>query len=222
MDKDKIFILKKIQKFRDKKWIPDYESFSNLDIDKSVLKSMVLDGLIRDNGFFSLTEKGECILANNLVVESQGAVLKEKICFDSNIFDEITTGELNVADLIKLKERLEYYITHIQVDEINECPDKDKRARLFLIMGKLAPIIIPTTSFVLGKSRLGEARLGDGQIFEELRNGNLKNTGDALIGEVSIKEGITLVTQDIKLRKYVNSNNGNAIDVNEFITKYVK
>lgn len=80
MDKDKILILKKIQEFRDKKWIPDYESFSNLDIDKSILKSMVLDGLIRDNGFFSLTEKGECVLANNLIVESQGAILKEKIC----------------------------------------------------------------------------------------------------------------------------------------------
>ncbi len=221
MDNDKTLILKKIQEFRDKKWAPDYESFSNLNIDKSLLKSMVLDGLIRDNGSFSLTEKGECVLANNLIAESQGAIFKEKICFDSNVFDEITNGKLNIADLIKLKEKLEYYITHIQVDEINECPDKEKRAKLFLMMGKLAPIIISTTSFVLGKSRLGEARLGDGKIFEELRNGNLKNTEDSLIGEVSIKEGIILVTQDIKLRKYVNSNNGKAINIDEFKIKYL-
>lgn len=222
MDKDKILILKKIQEMRDKKTFPDYESLSKENIASGMLKVMVSEGLLCYNNVFSLTENGDKVLSNYLILNSQNLIIKEKICFDSNVFDEMVSGNLNISDLIALKEKLEYYITHIQVDEINECSDKDKRSRLFLIMGKLSPIIIPTTSFILGKSRLGEARLGDGHIFEELKNGNIKNTEDALIGEVSIKEGIILVTQDIKLKKYVNSNNGKAINVDEFIIEYIK
>lgn len=221
MDKIKILILQKIQEMRDKKTFPDYESLSKENIASGMLKVMVSEGLLCYNNVFSLTENGDKVLSNYLILNSQNLIIKEKICFDSNVFDEMVSGNLNISDLIALKEKLEYYITHIQVDEINECSDKDKRSRLFLIMGKLSPIIIPTTSFILGKSRLGEARLGDGHIFEELKNGNIKNTEDALIGEVSIKEGIILVTQDIKLKKYVNSNNGKAINVDEFIIKYL-
>lgn len=217
MDKEKIKALKIIQEARDNNWSPDYESLERRGIDSSVLNNMITEGLIRWGGIFSLTEKGEQALQNYLLIEKADEQKdKYKILFDSNIFDEIIAGNLEIGELTKFKEKAEFYITHLQVDEINECSDKEKRAKLFLFMGKLAPIIIPTSSFILGKSRLGEARLGDNIIFEELRKGNINHTEDALIGETAIKENLILVTNDKTLIKRVNSKEGQAMNLQEF------
>jgi len=141
---------------------------------------------------------------------------KIKVIFDSNIYDLIADGSLNINLLSEKKEDFELYITHIQIDEINQCPDKDKRARLFLFKSKLSPIVIPTESLILGTSRLGEARFGDGKILEEIRKENLNNTKDALIGETAIKNNLLLVTEDNQLKKKLISLNGKAINLEEF------
>ena len=141
---------------------------------------------------------------------------KTRVIFDSNVYDLIANGNLDITLLSEKKEDFEFYITHIQTDEINKCSDEDKRARLFLFITKLSPIVIPTESFILDKSRLGEARLGDAKIFEEIRKENLKHTGDALIGEVAIKNKFILVTEDIQLKNKVISLNGKAISLEDF------
>lgn len=214
MDEKKINALKKIQEFRDKKISPDYESLGKEGFDKSLLRVMKSEGLIKWGGVFSITEKGEKALREYLIINSSKIDEKLKIILDSNIFDDIISGNLKIDDSVKTKA--EFYITHLQVDEINKCPDEEKRAKLFLFMGKASPVIIPTSSFVLGRSRLGEARLGDGIIFEELKKGNIKHTEDALIGETAIKENLILVTQDKTLKNKVNSQGGKAIDLTEF------
>ena len=218
MDKIKIEALKEIQELRDMNSSPDFETLKKKGFHPSLLRAMIKEGLIRYGGVFSLTEKGEEVLKNYLITESlqKQTKTKLKIIFDTNIFDEILNGSLNINDLIQFKEKAEFYITHIQVDEINKCSDKERRAKLFLLMGKLQPIIIPTSSFILGKSRLGEARLGNGIIFKDLQQGNMKHASDALIGETSIREGLILVTNDKTLRKRVNSRGGKAISVDEF------
>lgn len=141
---------------------------------------------------------------------------KNKVIFDSNIYDLVADGTLNIDLLSEKKDDFELYITHIQIDEINKCSDEDKRARLFLVKSKLSPIVIPTESSILGTSRFGEARFGDGKIIEEIRKGNLKHTEDALIGEVAIKNDYILVTEDGKLKNKVNSLNGTAMSLKEF------
>lgn len=216
MDKKKIEILKKIQECRDNNISPDFESLGKEGFEKSILRVMIKEELINWAGVFSLTEKGEKILRDYLIVESQKQKDKLKILFDSNIFDEIIAGNLKINEIVKFKENAEFYITHLQVDEINDCSNIEKRAKLFLFMAKLAPIVISTSSFIPDKSRLGEARLGDGIIFKELKNGNGKHTDDALIGETAIKEKLTLVTNDRTLRNKVNSKGGNAISSEEF------
>lgn len=216
MDKRKIEVLKKIQEFRDKHILPDFESLNKEGFDNSFLRAMINEGLINFDGVFSLTKKGEDVLRDYLLIESVNKKDKIKIIFDSNVFDDLISGNLNIEEVIKFKEKAEYYITHVQVDEINECIDKEKRAKLFLFMGKIQPIIIPTSSFVFEKSRLGEARFGNGIIFEELKKGNIKHTSDALIGETAIKERLILVTKDNALRNKVNSKEGRAITLEEF------
>ena len=155
MDEKKINALKKIQEFRDKKNSPDFESLEKEGFDKSTLRVMENEGLIRFAGVFSITEKGEQILRDYLVIDSTKKDDKLRIILDSNLFDDIVTGNLKIDE--NIKKKAEFYITHIQVDEINKCSDEEKRAKLFLFMGKASPVIIPTASFILGKSRLGEA-----------------------------------------------------------------
>ena len=54
-----------------------------------------------------------------------------KLILDSNIFDELVNGNL---DLNFIKESgYEIFITHIQVDEINNCQTK-KKGQDFLIL----------------------------------------------------------------------------------------
>ena len=159
--------------------------------------------------------EGEKILREERLIEMPRKN-KIKVIFDSNIYDLIADGSLNINLLSEKKEDFEFYITHIQIDEINKCPDEDKRARLFLFKSKLSPIVIPTESIILGTSRLGEARFGDGKILEKIRKENLNHTQDALIGETAIKNNLLLVTEDNQLKKKAISLNGKAINLEEF------
>jgi rRNA-processing protein FCF1 len=145
--------------------------------------------------------------------------VKEKYIFDTNIFDDIISEKLKVSDIIKYEnyKKVEIYITHIQIDEINRCSDVDKRARLNIFMVKIRPILIPTTSAAYDVSRYDESKFGDGIIFNKIKKGNIKHVEDALIGETAIKEGIILVTNDRRLKKMVIELGGNALFLNEFI-----
>lgn len=64
-----------------------------------------------------------------------------KVILDSNVFDDVVKGKIDL-DIFE-KNNIEVCITHIQVDEINECPDKEKRALLFNSMTALRPEKIP-------------------------------------------------------------------------------
>ena len=180
----------------------------------------VNDSKISESSIELLPKGMEVVLGKrDYFTEGEKAVEKKdkiKIIFDSNIYDLIADGSLNIDLLSKRKEDFEFYITHIQTDEINKCSNEDKRARLFLFTTKLSPIVIPTESFILDKSRLGEARLGDAKILEEIRKENLKHTEDALIGETAIKNHLLLVTEDSQLKNKVNSLNGREISLEEF------
>jgi rRNA-processing protein FCF1 len=179
---------------------------NNLKLGESTVKLLPkgMEVVLGKRDYF--TEEGKVVEKKN----------KIKVIFDSNVYDLVANGTLNINWLSEKKEDFELYITHIQTDEINKCPDEDKRARLSLIVTKLSPIVIPTESFVLNKSRLGEARLGDAKILEEIRKENLKHTEDALIGETAIKNNLVLVTEDNQLKNKVNSLDGKAINLEDF------
>jgi len=138
-----------------------------------------------------------------------------KLIFDSNVFDDLIKGKLDLEIIKNIS--LENYITHIQVDEINECPDKEKRAKLFNFMTEIRPEKIPTESFIIGTSRIGYAKIGDGNLIKELRMENYKKTNDALIGETAIENNLTLITNDRKFKNKVIQLGGIALTVDELI-----
>ncbi len=220
-DKRKIEVLKIIQEGKDNNWSIDFESLEKKSYDKGFLKAMITEGVVGWSGVdFYITEKGDKILRDYLIIESQDKEqAKIKVIFDSHIFDKIVDGDLDINLLEKNKEQYEFYITHIQIDEINRCPDEEKRAKLLLFKTKIRPIVIPTESIVLGTSRFGESKFGDGELLEKLRKDNPKHTKDALIGETAIRNNLLLVTNDDILCKRVNSNGGTAITLEEFMKK---
>jgi predicted nucleic acid-binding protein len=103
--------------------------------------------------------------------------------------------------------------THVQVDELNKTRDEERRARLFLRFATTVDSVIPTESFVLDVSLLDYSKLGDGGLYgtlkaelDSLNKGKTNNAQDALIAEVAIANGYTLLTADYHLaevtRKY--------------------
>ena len=130
------------------------------------------------------------------------------------MFDDLVSGKLELSFLEKTKA--EVFVTHIQVDELNKCPDTERRANLFLQMTEVRPQKIPTESFIIGTSRIGSAKIGNGVLIKKLRMENLKRTNDALIGETAIKNNLTLITNDKKLKNKVIELGGKALTVSEF------
>ena len=108
-----------------------------------------------------------------------------------------------------------FAITHIQVDEINKTKDEERRARLLLAQARLRCELIPTQTFLFGRSRFGLAKLGDGALFSNLKgeldglNGRKENNDrDALIAEAAIANGHTLLTADEDLRAATEKHGG--------------
>jgi rRNA-processing protein FCF1 len=166
-------------------------------------------------GIYYSFKKGIKQRKEELIKELKKSKDRIKVMFDNNILNKIVEGELDI-EKIKKSDKFEFYATHIQTDEASNCNDENRRAMLVLNLTKLSPIIISTESAIFGTSRLGECKFGDGKTIENLRQGNNKHTKDALIGEVAIKKGIVLVTNDKTLKSRVNTNSGRAIDLEEF------
>ncbi len=80
-----------------------------------------------------------------------------KCMFDTNVFNRILDS---VISLQSLTNRVVAHATHIQRDEINNTTDPERRAALAQVFVDVISTSAPTSSFVLGVSRLDEARLG--------------------------------------------------------------
>jgi predicted nucleic acid-binding protein len=111
----------------------------------------------------------------------------------------------------------EFYITHVQYDELNNVPDKDKerRAQLSLVTAKLRPKLIPTESTAWDVTRWDQAKLGEGATYNDVRAAldarnrrKANNPQDALIAESALKNGWTLLTADRDLADVVEDRGG--------------
>lgn len=134
--------------------------------------------------------------------------------FDTTVFNDILNNKFDTKTFPK---DCDYFVTHIQFDELCSTKDSGRRKQLLSIFESIGEREIPTESVVLNVSRLGKAKLGDGKILEELRKGNLKHTEDALIGETAIKNSLILITDDDTLFKRVNKLGGEAIKLCDFL-----
>jgi hypothetical protein len=136
---------------------------------------------------------------------------------DTTAFNRLIDGKF---DLAVLPEDAEFIATHVQIDEINRTQNEDRRGRLFLYFAKSIQKIVPTDSFVLGISRLGEANLGDGRFYSAIKSAldeknhrKPNNLKDALIAEVAVLHGHILVTSDRDLKQVVEDLGGQVVYV---------
>lgn len=137
-----------------------------------------------------------------------------KYVLDTNIFNKLIDGIISVE---QLPNDGEFVASHIQVDEINNTTDKERRARLLLQFTQLRPQIMPTESAVWGVSRWNHAKW-DVPAYEGLRheldalnNGKPNNAHDALIAEVALTNGCTLLTADRHLVEVVKERGGKVV-----------
>jgi predicted nucleic acid-binding protein len=126
--------------------------------------------------------------------------------FDTNIFNCIINGSI---DSKKLINRF-FYATLIQLDEIRATSNIERRSRLEDVFTQIIKEQIPTESFVIGVSRINQAKVSDGskyyqlmQRLNELNKGKENNLQDVLIAETALANNLTLVTHDRDLSQVI-------------------
>ena len=146
-----------------------------------------------------------------------------KFMLDTNAYNQLLDNDISVDDL-----KGEFFTTHIPEDELNNTRVEDRRKKLNAKFkeihqkelptesavwdtskwnkAKWTDSDTPTESFVLGTSRLGGAKLGDGvsydkilEFLEKIKPNDRGNIKDALIGETASKQDMILVTDDYGL-----------------------
>jgi hypothetical protein len=141
---------------------------------------------------------------------------------DSNIFDKIINNEKLKIRMLELKntKQIKILTTHIQIDELGATSDIAKRGKLLECANEICECI-PTMGVVLGVSRIGMARLSDGEEIEKIRERNLKRTRDALISSTASSDADFLVTEEHSFASRVRRNltNVQVLNFNEFVKK---
>jgi len=138
-----------------------------------------------------------------------------KYVVDTSILNKLVEGVLTPDHL---PTDGEFVASHIQIDELNQTKDEEKRAQLFLTFATIVKEIVPTETFIIGVSRLDHGKLSDGELFEKLRNElnrlngeKENNTMDALIAEIAINNGYTLLTADYHLQRVAKDSGCNVL-----------
>ncbi|MEM4254480.1 MAG: hypothetical protein QXR48_03810 [Candidatus Woesearchaeota archaeon] len=183
--------------------------------DKQFVKEDMYKGIGVLEGIYYSYKKNIKKRKEELVKSLKQSKDKIRVMFDNDVLNKIAEGQIDIDKIIQ-SDKFVFYATHIQTDQVSRCPDEEKRKILTLNLTKLEPIILPTESFISGTSRLGEAKLGDTKALDKIRQQNPNHAEDALIGEVAIKKGILLVTNDKTLKARVNANGGRAVNLEEF------
>ncbi len=121
---------------------------------------------------------------------------------DTNIFNRILDSEERELDFKHFQTSdSQFYVTHVQRDEINKTPDESRRQELLKIFLEIS-INIPTKSALWGVSKWGVSNWPKDNLVSEILTelDRLKkkknNNKDALIADTAIKNDMTLLTED--------------------------
>jgi predicted nucleic acid-binding protein len=146
-----------------------------------------------------------------------------KYLFDTNVFNRIF--ELEIEEEWFPRDA-QYFMTHIQRDELAKTPDPLRRLHLMFVLSSVGPTSISTASAMWNVSKWDQCEWGseDG-LFQKMlkslnaRNGGKKNNGsDVLIGETALRNDCRLVTDDADLATVVREFHGKTMTFSEFLT----
>jgi len=142
------------------------------------------------------------------------------VIFDSNVFDGLVDGRMDLTLIAKSKERgYSYFITSLQSDEIANIPDskRDKRKMMILFLILVKPDVLPIETFVFNHSRLDFGKLGNAEVYSKLLKSDNSNINDALIGETAFNNKYILVSEDKELIKNFIKLGGDGKTITEFV-----
>jgi hypothetical protein len=123
---------------------------------------------------------------------------------DTNVVDKLVADGALVDRLQRLvgDGQVRLLFTHLQVDEVMETPESNpKRQQLVNVLARLPAELVPTYGFIVGRSRLDNARLTGDQgaaLIERLRGPDRKHTEDAVIATTAWKDGATFVSAETR------------------------
>lgn len=139
---------------------------------------------------------------------------------DTQVFDRVLDGKISLAAFRGWR----VLVTGIQRDELSKAKEP-RRTELLVTFEAISPEVVPASSFAfdIEGAGWGQACWNDGsETFEKMRarlreldskNKNaLNQERDILIAETSIKNGVTLVSDDRNLRQVVSEFGGRAIE----------
>lgn len=156
---------------------------------------------------------------NMIIKEKETFQTNKDILVDSNIIDDLISNKITEKEIKEAKQKgFNFFITHIQSDEISKCKNEEKRAKLTLFLTKLSPKIVETESLVMDLSRLDYAKMGAGDIMRKITGDtkDLRKYKDGLIGETALAKNYILLTNDTILSKKIKKIGGNSISSEEF------
>jgi hypothetical protein len=118
---------------------------------------------------------------------------------DTMIFDKIVADADVLARLNDQGCPVTVISTHVQDDELAAIGDESKRAAV----ARVPRENVPTADFVAGFSRLGMARLGEGEVYEQVRGEvkSPKHSRDGIIAGTAKTDADVLVTDDHRLAR---------------------
>jgi rRNA-processing protein FCF1 len=153
--------------------------------------------------------------------------VNNRFMFDTNIFNRILDEKIDINNFSK--KEYDYFVTHVQYDELNKTRDSERRKKLLKVFKSLHKKEIATESCLMNISKMNKSKMGNGNLHKKILSELQKLEGkkkskhnqpiDALIVETSLSNSIVLVTNDIKLKKLMGSIGGTAISLQEFIKK---
>lgn len=139
-----------------------------------------------------------------------------KYLLDTCVFNWIVNGTHTLLDL----PDGEYLVTHIQRKEIEKTRDGERKKALLSSFESCEPDQIPTKVLVFGISRLGQAALGNLDVYKRIyaklcaldSNGrkHTSHQADAITGATAHAKGVGLVTADANffqvMREFIPEN----------------
>ena len=154
------------------------------------------------------------------------SMVAEGHILDTNLFNDVADGKV----LLSAFAGRRLFATHVQLDELNNTPDIERREKLCASFQRVAPDQLITSGAIWGVSKWGEAAWPEDDLLDRMRpvleeldkKARKKTTAhnqacDLLTAATSLKRGLTLVTNDQRLRKVVQQFGGRAIDATEFV-----
>jgi predicted nucleic acid-binding protein len=133
-----------------------------------------------------------------------------KLMLDTNVFDDVLDGHL---DLALWSKRFELVATDIQMRELQNTPNELRRDKLMMVFNEAVETRTHQTTDLRSMDGFGWICVGESNFFDQiirLMRGNSFNDGrdhipDAIIAETALLRGCKLVTNDTRLKKAANA-----------------